>query len=197
MGASTKFAVIYEDGPWWRELGLQGDIIATALPDELSMPGSTPEARKPLFVNCVDHSPYSRKFGVICCFIEGRQNLYFSTLPHERQEDLFLRFLERSLNSSRASQPRPRFVGHNWIEDSFARGAYTNYITPGVMSVPEYWAAYRNQEKAPNVFLAGSDYHTGFGNGWIEGAVRSGQRAADAVHKRLQSSSTDTSVALV
>lgn len=188
MGASTKFAVVYPDGPWWRELGMQGDIIATALPDELSIPGNTAEARRPLFVNCVDHSPFSREFGVICCFIEGRQNLYFETLPTERQEELFLKFLESSLNSTKARNPRPQFVGHNWIDDPFARGAYTSYIAPGVQSVPEYWKAYRNQEKLPNVFIAGSDYHTGFGNGWIEGAVRSGQRAAESIHARLRSS---------
>ena len=53
--------------------------------------------------------------------------------------------------------------------------------------MPEYWEAYRTQEKAPGVFLAGSEYHAGFGNGWIEGSVRSGQRAAEAIHARLQS----------
>lgn len=184
MGASTKFVAIYEEGQWWRDLGFQGDIIAMDLPNELSMPDSSHDFRRPLFVNCVDHSPYSRNYGVICCFIEGRQNLYFETLSEARKEELFKQFLELSFNTSRAREG-VRFVGHNWIDEPYARGAYTSYMAPGLQSVPEYWAAYRTQEKLPNVFLAGSEYHTGFGNGWIEGAVRSGQRAADAVLARL------------
>eukprot|EP00927_Polykrikos_kofoidii_P045478 TRINITY_DN39487_c0_g1_i1.p1 TRINITY_DN39487_c0_g1~~TRINITY_DN39487_c0_g1_i1.p1 ORF type:complete len:544 (-),score=66.42 TRINITY_DN39487_c0_g1_i1:16-1647(-) len=191
MGSSMKFAAVYDGGPWWRSLGLQGDILSTALPEQLSMPGGVPEARLPLFVQCVDHSPFSRNFGVIACFMEGRQNLYFATLPHEQQEDLFLRFLERSLNSSRVREPRPSFVRHNWMDQPYARGAYTNYMAPGVQSVPEYWAAYRSQEKLPGVFLAGADYHTGFGNGYIEGAIRSGQGAADTIHKRFQERVTE------
>jgi monoamine oxidase len=37
----------------------------------------------------------------------------------------------------------------------------------------------------PGVFVAGADYHVGFGNGYIEGAVRSGQQAADLASKRI------------
>ena len=54
------------------------------------------------------------------------------------------------------------------------------------MSLPAYWAAFQQMEKLPNVFLAGSDYHIGFGNGYIEGAIRDGQRAAQKVALRLQ-----------
>ena len=34
---------------------------------------------------------------------------------------------------------------------------------------------------APHVWVAGSDYQTGFGNGYIEGAIRGGYAAATVV----------------
>lgn len=193
MGTSLKYGAIYKEGPWWRELGFQGDILSTSLPVDLSLPGG----EIPLFVQCVDHSPFSRRVGVIMCFVEGRQNLYFTTLPPEKQGSLMAEFLQRSFNDSRAVSLKPTFVSHNWADQAYARGAYTSFFPPGVMSVPEYWAAYRNMEKVPNIFLAGADYHTGFGNGYIEGAIRSGQRAADLVHERLQSLHPDKPAVVV
>lgn len=184
MGTSLKFAAVYRQGPWWRELGLQGDILATALPQDLSMrePG---DEGIPLFVECYDHSPFSRRLGVVVCFVEGRQNLYFTSLPSAMQQALMLAFLRQSFNDSRAESFGPTFVAHDWKDQPYARGAYTGFFTPGVQSVPEYWHAYKEMEKLPGVFLAGSDYHTGFGNGYIEGAIRSGKRAAELVHARL------------
>jgi len=181
MGTSMKFSIIYQQGPWWRAMGFQGDIISTSLP----MDESLPDSGIPLFVQFIDHSPYSLKAGVVVCFIEGRQNLYFTSLPAEKQRSLMLHFLTRSFNDTRASTLNPKFVAHNWADQPFARGAYTGFMPPGVLSVPEFWKSYRNMEKLPNVFLAGSDYHTGFGVGYIEGAIRSGQLAARRVQSRL------------
>lgn len=186
MGVSMKFAAVYTGGAWWRDLGLQGDILATRLPEELSVPGLD----LPVFEQCMDHSPFSQNYGVIACFVEGRQNLYFSSLPQEQQQEMMLSFLELSFNDTRVRTLEPTFVAHNWIDEPFARGAYTGFFSPGVQSIPEYWAAYREMEKAPNVFLAGADYHAGFGNGYIEGAIRSGHMAAKQIHTRLQKPST-------
>ena len=66
-------------------------------------------------------------------------------------------------------KPLPLLLASDAYEDQpFARGAYTGFFPPGVMSLPEYWKAFQEMEKLPNVFLAGSDYHQGFGNGYIE-----------------------------
>ena len=84
--------------------------------------------------------------------------------PHPHQTIL--------LDYNRASQP-------------FVRGAYTGYFSPGVQSQPSFWDAYLQVEKLPGVWLAGADYQPGFGNGYMEGAVRSGQFAAAQIAKRL------------
>ena len=135
---------------------------------------------------CVDHSPFSRRLGVLACFVEGKQNFHLTQLPLSEQRRLLLGFLRLSFNDSRAETYEPQVVSHNWADSPFTRGAYTGYLPPGVMSVPELWAAFKAQEKLPNVFFAGSDYHDGFGNGYIEGAIRSGQQAAALIHARLQ-----------
>mmetsp|Transcript_42532 Transcript_42532/g.95474 ORF Transcript_42532/g.95474 Transcript_42532/m.95474 type:complete len:555 (+) Transcript_42532:39-1703(+) len=184
MGTSLKLAAVYKEGPWWRDLGFQGEILATKLPEDLSLPA--PDADLPMFVQCMDHSPFSQQIGVIVCFVEGRQNLHFMQLSSEEQQAHFLKFLAMSFNSTKAITLRPSIVAHNWADQPFARGAYTGFFVPGVMSIPAFWTAYQEMEKIPNVFLAGSDYHIGFGNGYIEGAIRDGQRAARRVAERLQ-----------
>merc|ERR1712039_748705 len=183
MGSSLKFMAVYTQGPWWRKIGFQGDILATKLPAELSL--SEPDSEIPLFVQCMDHSPHSLRYGVICCFVEGRQNFYFTKLSAERQQSLMTTFLKRSFNDSRAESYEPSFIAHNWADQPFARGAYTGFFSTGVQSVPEFWDAYREMEKLPNVMFAGADYHAGFGNGYIEGGIRDGQRAAQLVHSKL------------
>lgn len=201
MGTSRKFIAIYKNGPWWRDYGYTGDVLALGLPGELSISIGTnastgQEERVPIFGQCFDTSPYSQKYGVLTCFVEGRQNLYFSNLDEEKQQDLMLQFLKLSLgdllddstaadNDNKPQWEPDSLVTYNWADDPYARGAYTAYFPPGVLSVPEWWEAYREMEKLPNVFLAGADHHVGFGNGFMEGAVRSGQCAADLVMERL------------
>jgi len=211
MGRSMKFAAIYQRGPWWRELGLQGDVLASGLPVELSVPNnreedtssSAPHDQIPLFGECSDVSPFSREFGVLLCLAEGSANRYFNDgMEKEEQERLFREFLQLTFedycpsankNNSNDTSEKPLWdpdsiLTYNWgEEDEFIGGAYTSYFPPGVLSKPEHWQAYRDMEKLPNVFLAGADYHVGFGNGYIEGAVRSGQAAADAIQERLSS----------
>eukprot|EP00536_Pseudo-nitzschia_multiseries_P003908 jgi/Psemu1/253055/estExt_Genewise1Plus.C_620083 len=216
MGRSLKFFAIYRtSGPWWRKHGLQGDVLACGgLPDELSINfptmGSNVDEnsideksqsqtdRAPLFPYCFDVSPRSGTYGALCCFVEGASHRHFRGLPSEVQERLMSDYLELSF--------RPwvqDFDGEEpWIPDDFlladwgpdapyVGGAYTGYFPPGVLSQPSYWHAYRNVEKSPNLFWAGADYHAGFGNGYIEGAVRSGQQAADLIRKRLKRMDTD------
>lgn len=189
MGTSRKFMAIYKRGPWWREYGYNGDILASGLPKELSI--SIGEDQVPIFGQCFDTSPYSQEFGVLTCFVEGRQNLYFSSLTEEQQQDLMQQFLrltfhDLEMESKQSSLWEPDYYEtYNWSDDMYVRGAYTAYFPPGVLSVPEWWEAYRCIEKMPGVFVAGADYHVGFGNGYIEGAVRSGQQAADLASKRI------------
>ena len=60
------------------------------------------------------------------------------------------------------------------------------FFPPGVQSEPAFWDAYGRAEKAANLWLAGADYQLGYGNGYMEGAVRSGQDVARQIAARFQ-----------
>ena len=66
----------------------------------------------------------------------------------------------------------------------YARGAYTSYFPPGVQSEPAFWQAYSAPGKLPGLFVAGADYYAGKGYGYMKGAVRSGEQAANVMHNR-------------
>ena len=131
IGTSLKYAAVYTEGPWWREHGFQGDILATSLPRELSIAGS----RIPLFVQCQDHSPYSRKYGVINCFLEGRQNLYFATLTDAEREEKMKHFLNLTFSAGLKgilpTLPTPAFfVAHDWSQQEFYMSAHVSACMP-------------------------------------------------------------------
>merc|ERR1711862_479098 len=164
------------------------------------------EEQLPLFTYCFDITPKSQKYGVLCCLVEGRLYEYFHDLSFEKQKELMTEFLKLSFedyvpirnngeqddDDGTENQPLwmpDDFFVYDWVPDSvdkYVLGAYNGYFKPDVMSQPKYWHAFRQVEKSPNLFWAGTDYHAGFGNGYIEGAIRSGQLAADLIKNRLE-----------
>lgn len=172
MGASTKYFLIYDE-PWWRAFH-SGQVVVTD-PD--------PATAADVYVYaCEDHSPYSglraRGPGALMCWIEGACNLRFDGLTDdERKAHVTSLFAGALKNDSRLYAPT-HVVAHDWKAQPFAEGAYTSYFPPGVISEDAFWRESVTQEKAPGLFLAGSDYVAGYGAGYIEGAVRSGQAAA-------------------
>lgn len=213
MGCCIKFMAIYkQNGPWWRENNLQGDVLSSYLPPSLSLtipkyPGSDdPVEYIPIFPYCFDVSPYSQDHGILCCFLEGDfVYKHFHTLDRQQQEELFREFLRLSFENivdgkmddadSRPVWEPDAFLIADWgsVAEPFVGGAYTSYFPPGVLSHQRHWEAYRQVKKMPpNVFLAGADYHAGYGNGYIEGAIRSGQAAADSIWERRTSPVTTT-----
>ena len=65
------------------------------------------------------------------------------------------------------------FYHHCWKDDPWARGAWTDYL-PG-----QWWMFAVARRPEGRVFFAGE--HTSAWAGWMEGAIDSGQRAADEV----------------
>ncbi len=69
--------------------------------------------------------------------------------------------------------------GHDWVADEFARGTWSMY-RPGQLT----GALRALQEPERRVILAGSDVASGW-NGFIDGAIESGFRAARTAHRVL------------
>ena len=71
-------------------------------------------------------------------------------------------------------------IEHDWAEDPWTRGCYEGYLPPGV------WTDYGAALRAPlgRIHWAGTETSEVF-VGYMDGAVRSGERAASAVRPEL------------
>ncbi len=145
--------------PFWRDEGYSGE----ALSDE-----------GPVFIT-FDCSPGDDGPGVLLGFTDART---FDPLPPEQRRDVALAGFA-ALFGDAASEPL-EYLDHCWGAESFAPGGPTAAVPPGS------WTAYGRWLRAPvdGIFWAGtetSDRWTGF----LDGAVRSGIRAAGEAHQEL------------
>ena len=78
-----------------------------------------------------------------------------------------------------ASQPLD-YIEQSWAEEEYTRGCYAGYMPPGV------WSMYGPALRAPvgRIHWAGTETATVW-NGYMEGAVQSGERAAAEILNSL------------
>jgi monoamine oxidase len=145
--------------PFWRADGYSGE----ALSDE-----------GPVFIT-FDVSPQSDGPGVLLGFVDARD---FDELPAEQRRERALDCFA-SLFGEQALKPLD-YIDHRWGAEGFAAGGPTAAVPPGS------WTRYGPWLRRPigPIHWAGTetaDEWTGF----LDGAVRSGQRAAAEVAARL------------
>ena len=145
--------------PFWRAEGYSGE----ALSDE-----------GPVFIT-FDCSPGDDGPGVLLGFTDART---FDPLSAEQRRAVALAGFS-ALFGDAASKPLD-YVDHCWGAEAFAPGGPTAAVPPGS------WTAHGRWLRAPvdGIFWAGtetSDRWTGF----LDGAVRSGLRAASEAHQEL------------
>jgi monoamine oxidase len=145
--------------PFWRNNGYSGE----ALSDE-----------GPVFIT-FDVSPQPDGPGVLLGFVDART---FDGLPADQRRQRALGCFA-SLFGDEALTPLD-YVDHRWGAEEFAAGGPTAAVPPGS------WTRYGPWLRRPvgPIHWAGTetaDEWTGF----LDGAVRSGQRAAAEVHARL------------
>jgi monoamine oxidase len=158
QGSLSKAYAAYET-PFWRENGCSGE----ALSDE-----------GPVFIT-FDVSPSDKGPGVLLGFTDART---FDPLPPaERRERTLAGFA--TLFGDAASKPID-YVDHCWGTEEFAPGGPTAAVPPGSWTTYGPWL----HKPVDGIYWAGTetaDKWTGF----FDGAVRSGKRAADEVHRAL------------
>lgn len=157
MGRLMKYEVIYTR-PFWREAGLSGNAI---LADGL--------------VNLVfEVTPASGEEGALLAFIGGAHLDAADRLAPEALRAEVLASLVRCFGPD-AAQPSA-VVRQHWGEEAFSRGAPTGYCAPGVLT------GCRDLLSRPQgrIHWAGSEI-PGYWTGYMEGAVRSGERVAAAL----------------
>ncbi|MEU3844403.1 NAD(P)/FAD-dependent oxidoreductase [Streptomyces sp. NPDC028635] len=164
MGRVAKVHAVYGT-PFWRALGLSG--TATLYDDG------------PVGV-VYDNSPAAGTPGVLVGFVYGDRLTRWADLGPEARRDAVLASFGRVVGEEAA---RP--VGYSektWSRDAFARGGYEAFATPGG------WTGYGRRgwrEPTGPVHWAGTETATVW-NGYIDGAISSGYRAADDVIASLQ-----------
>lgn len=158
LGGSVCKVVAVYDAPFWREEGLSGESFSFEQDVVLTM----------------DTSPKDARMGVLMCFIVGRAaNRVGGLAPEERRRAVLDSLVARF--GPLAAEP-VEIRERDWGRDEFSRGAYMAHFPPGTLTQygPALWAP------CGRVHWAGSE-SSPISMGTIDGAIRSGERAAEEV----------------
>lgn len=161
QGSAIKCQAIY-DTPFWRKKGLAGQATSETGPIRLTFDNSPP-----------DGSP-----GVLLGFIEGSAARFWTGRPKAARRKAVLESFARYFGDA-ALRPRA-YVEHDWSAEPWTRGCYVGYTPPGVLL--DYGPAIRRPVGA--IHWAGAEYATTW-NGYMDGAVRSGEATASEVLRGL------------
>ena len=161
QGSAIKFEAVYPR-PFWRADGLNGYSNSDRSPVRLTY----------------DNSPPGGTPGVLLGFVTGQDARRLATRSAGTRRREVLTALTR-LFGPRAARPRT-LIEHNWSEEPWTRGCYEGYMPPGV------WTDYGAALRAPigRIHWAGTETSEVF-MGYMDGAVRSGERAASEVRAAL------------
>jgi monoamine oxidase len=161
LGTVAKCMAIYDE-PFWRADGLSGQGTSDTGPVKLTFDNSPP-----------DGSP-----GVLLGFLEGRQARELGRLRLEERRAAVIDCFAR-LFGPKAGTPAA-YVERLWAEEEWSRGCYGCHMPTGAWT--NYGPALR--EPIGPLHWAGAEYATVW-NGYMDGAVRSGEASASAVLERL------------
>lgn len=173
MGAVIKCHAVY-DGPFWREAGLNGRAESDT---------------GPCVVTC-DNSVPGEEAGVLTGFILGSEARRWSRRPAPERRQAVLECFARYFGGE-ALRPRG-YAECDWGAEVHARGGYAGVPVPGFFL--DHGSAL--QEPVGRVHWAGTETATAW-NGYMDGAVESGRRAAKEVLStlgRAEAPEKDTSV---
>jgi monoamine oxidase len=156
QGSVVKCMAVYER-PFWRDRGLSGAVTSVTGPVSVGFDNSPP-----------DGSP-----GVLLGFLEGRAARQAADLPQEARRrmvaDCFAGFF-----GPEAADP-VGYVDRAWAADEWSRGCYGGFMPTGAWT--DYGPAVR--EPIGPIHWAGAETALVW-NGYMDGAIGSGQDAARA-----------------
>ncbi len=158
MGSVIKCLVRY-DAPFWREDGLCGQAAALDSPVTITFDNTPPDEGAP---------------GVLVAFLEGDHARRASELSPSAREQVVVDALARFFG------PRARshtgYAELDWAAEEWTRGCYGAHLAPGV------WSSFGDLLREPwgRIHWAGTETAAVW-NGYMDGAVRSGERAANEI----------------
>jgi monoamine oxidase len=152
-----KTSVIYDE-PFWRADGLSGQSAAPGTPATLTIDACTDTGNP----------------GIMCVITEGVAARRLTRLDEAERRSLVLRQLEDRLGS-KAADPL-EYHEQNWTIERYSGGGMISHTPTGVLT--EYGHALR--ARCGRIHWAGTESSAAM-CGWIDGAIRSGERAAAEV----------------
>ncbi len=157
MGSVIKVQVVYDE-PWWRTDGLSGQVISFDDP----------------VATTFDNSPADGGGGVLLAFVEGEHARRLGRLGLGERRDTVTGCLERFFG------PRVRdsreYAELDWSTEEFTRGCYGGH--PGIGVLTNFGSQLR--EPQGRIHWAGAET-SDVSSGYMDGAIRSGLRAAAEV----------------
>jgi monoamine oxidase len=163
MGSVIKYWVAYEK-PFWRERGLNGMLQSDQPPSEFISGDFTPAEGWP---------------GLLAGFIEAHNAMAWTGRPMEERKKIVVERLV-SLLGPEAAKPVD-YEDQDWPADPWSRGCYGASMTPGIMTT----VGKVIRQPHGRIHWAGTETSTKW-MGYIDGAIRSGERAAGEVLERLK-----------
>ena len=161
QGSVIKAMVAYDE-PFWRSDGLSGQVLSDVGPARIVF----------------DNTPYGGSPGVLLGFFEGDRAREWGARPAaERREALVASF--GRLFGERARRPE-QYAERVWADEEWTRGCYGCYLPTGG------WTRYGRALREPigPIHWAGAETATVW-NGYMDGAVRSGEEQARAVLRAI------------
>jgi monoamine oxidase len=167
MGTVIKVQCVYDE-PFWRAAGLAGQATSDTGPVKITFDNSPPDATA------------TRGPGVLMGFIEGTDGRRALTMSRDERRRAVTECFARYYGSK--ARNVVQYVEKSWAEEEWTRGCYAGYFGPGGWS--DYGAVLR--EPVGRIHWAGTETATVW-MGYMDGAVRSGERAAEEIRRSIRS----------
>jgi monoamine oxidase len=156
-GSIIKTSVVYDE-PFWRHDGLSGQSAAPGSPATVTLDACTDTARP----------------GILCVITEGPTARRIGHLDATDRRTAILRELAGRFGT-KAGSPTD-YVEQDWSAERYSGGGMLSHTPTGVLT--QFGRALR--EPCGRIHWAGTE-SSAVMCGWVDGAVRSGERAASEV----------------
>jgi monoamine oxidase len=161
QGLVIKVSMVYS-APFWRDDGLNGTSY-----DHVSVMGETADSSNP--------EQYS-KAGILTGFVYSDNARKVAPMPAEERKRLLLSEVAERFGP-KALEPM-NYHESNWTEAQWTRGCFTGFLTPGATTL--FGSAVR--DPVGPIHWAGTETSTNWPS-FIDGAIRSGEREAEAIRR--------------
>jgi monoamine oxidase len=161
-GNLTKAEAIY-DRPFWRDAGLSGQGVSDG------GPAST----------IFDNSPPDGSIGVLFGFVGGSSQTAWAQLPADQRRAQVLERLAAFVGDP--ARAPVSYIEQDWTKERWTRGCPVAHVAPGVLAKHGAWL----RRSVGKVHFAGTET-ADYWLGYMDGAVRSGERAGREVLAALR-----------